>query len=49
MQTDNILILVLKEFPVLKDNKLKKIKFFIKFKEALVPETLLIFNRYILT
>ena len=48
MQTDNILILVLKEFLVLEDNRLKKVKFFIKFKEALAPETLLIFNRYIL-
>ena len=48
MQTDNILILILKEFSVLEDNKLSKAKFFIKLKEALVLETLLIFNRYIL-
>ena len=48
MQTNNILILILKEFLVLKDNKLSKTKFLIKFKEALVLETLLIFNRYIL-
>ena len=48
MQTDNIFILILKEFLVLEDNKLKKIIFFIKFKEALVPKTPLIFNRYIL-
>ena len=48
MQTDNILILILKEFSVLEDNKFKKIKFFIKLKEALVLETPLIFNRYIL-
>ena len=48
MQTNNILILVLKEFLVLEDNKLSKIKFLIKFKEALVPETLLIFNRCVL-
>ena len=48
MQTNNILILILEEFSVLKDNKLNKIKFLIKFKEALIPETLLIFNRYIL-
>ena len=47
MQIDNILILVLEEFSVLEDNKLKKAKFLIKPKEALVPETLLIFNRYI--
>ena len=43
-----MLILVLKKFLVLKENKLKKIKFFIKLKKALIPETLLIFNRYIL-
>ena len=49
MQTDNTLILALKEFSVLEDNKLSKAKFFIKFKEALTPETLLIFNKYILT
>ena len=48
MQTDNILILILKEFLVLENDKLKKVKFFIKPKKALVPETLLIFNRYIL-
>jgi hypothetical protein len=48
MQTNNTLILVLKEFSVLKDNKFSKTKFFIKFKEALTPETLLIFNKYIL-
>jgi len=49
MQTNNTLILVLEEFLVLKDNKLSKAKFLIKPKEALAPETLLIFNRYILT
>ena len=48
MQIDNILILVLKEFLVLKNNKLKKVKFLIKPKKDLTPETLLIFNRYIL-
>ena len=48
MQTNNILILVLEEFSVLKDNKLSKAKLLIKFKEALVPETPLIFNRYVL-
>ena len=48
IQTNNTLILALKEFLVLKDNKLNKAKFFIKFKEALVPETPLIFNRYVL-
>ena len=48
MQTNNILILILKEFSVLEDDKLSKAKFLIKFKEALVLETPLIFNRYIL-
>ena len=48
MQTNNILILVLEEFLVLKDNKLSKVKFLIEFKGALIPKTLLIFNRYIL-
>ena len=48
IQTNNILILVLKEFSVLEDNKFSKIKFFVKFKEALVLETLLIFNGYVL-
>ena len=44
MQTNNILILVLEEFLVLKNNKLNKTKFLIKLKEALTPKTLLIFN-----
>ena len=48
MQTNNILILVLKEFLVIEDNKFNKAKFFIKLKKALVQETLLIFNKYIL-
>ena len=48
MQTDNILILALKEFLALEDNKLNKAKFLIKLKEVLVPETPLIFNGYIL-
>ena len=48
MQTNNTLILVLEEFLVLKDNKFSKTKFLIKLKEVLVPETLLIFNGYIL-
>ena len=48
MQTDNTLVLILKEFSVLEDNKLSKTKFLIKFKEALVPKTPLIFNGYIL-
>ena len=48
MQINNTLILVLKEFSALEDNKLNKAKFFIKLKEALVLETLLIFNRCVL-
>ena len=48
MQTNNILILVLEEFLVLKDNKFNKTKFFIKLKEALTLKILLIFNGYIL-
>ena len=48
MQTNNIFILVLKEFLVLKDNKFNKIGFFVKLKKTPVLETLLIFNRYIL-
>ena len=48
MQTDDILILILKEFLVLEDDEFSKTKFFIKFKDALVPKTPLIFNRYIL-
>ena len=48
MQTNNILILVLEEFLVLKDDELSKIKFFIKLKEVLVLKTLLIFNGYVL-
>ena len=48
IQANNTLILALKEFLVLADNKLNKAKFFIKLKEALVSETLLIFNRYVI-
>ena len=48
MQINNILILVLKEFSVLEDNKLSKTKFLIKFKEALALKPLLIFNRCVL-
>ena len=48
MQIDNIFILVLEEFSVLKDNKLSRVKLFIKPKEALAPETLLIFNGCVL-
>ena len=49
MQTNNILILTLKEFLVLEDDKFSKAKIFIKFKEALALETPLIFNGCVLT
>ena len=48
MQTNNTLILVLEEFLVIEDDKFNKAKFLTKLKEALVLETLLIFNGYIL-
>ena len=48
MQTDDIFILVLEEFSVLKDDKLNKTKFLIKLKEALAPKTPLIFNGCVL-
>ena len=48
MQTDNILILILKKNLILEDNKFSKAKFLIKIKEALALENLLIFNGYIL-
>ena len=48
MPINNILILVLKEFLVLENDKFNKAKFLIKPKEALILETLLIFNGCIL-
>jgi hypothetical protein len=48
MQTNNTLILALEEFLILEDDELSKAKFLTKPKEALAPETLLIFNRCIL-
>ena len=48
MQTNNTLILVSEEFLVLKDDEFSKTKLFIKFKEALVPKTPLIFNGCVL-
>jgi hypothetical protein len=48
MQIDNTLIIVLKEFSVLKDDEFNKVKFLIKFKEALALKTLLIFNGCVL-
>jgi hypothetical protein len=49
IQTDNTLILKLKEFATIKDKKLTKAKFSAKPKKLLLPKTLLIFNGYILT
>ena len=49
MQTNNTLILALKEFSVLKDDEFNKAKFLIKLKEALATENLLIFNGCVLT
>jgi hypothetical protein len=48
MQMDNTLIIVLKEFLVLKNDEFSKIKFLIKFKKALVLKTPLIFNGCVL-
>ena len=48
MQTNNTLILASEEFSVLEDNKLSKTKLLIKPKEALAPQTPLIFNRCVL-
>ena len=48
MQTDDIFILALEEFLVLKDDELSKAKLLIKPKEALVLKTLLIFNKCVL-
>jgi hypothetical protein len=49
IQTNDILILRLKEFNIIKDNKLTKAKFSAKPKELLFLKTLLIFNGCILT
>ena len=48
MQTDDILILALKGFLALENNKLNNTKFLAKPKEALVLKTPLIFNRCVL-
>ena len=48
IQINNILILIIKKFSKLKENKLKKIKFLTKPKKKLTIKTLLIFNNYIL-
>ena len=48
MQTDDTLILASEEFSVLEDDDLSKAKLLAKPKEALAPETPLIFNRYVL-
>jgi hypothetical protein len=49
IQTDDTLILGLKEFNTIKDNELTKAKFSTKPKKLLFLETLLIFNGCILT
>jgi hypothetical protein len=49
IQINNTLILKLKEFNTIKDNKLIKAKFNVKPKKLLFLKTLLIFNGYILT
>ena len=49
MQTDDTLILGSKKFSVLEEDELNKAKLSAKPKEALLPETLLIFNRCVLT
>ena len=48
MQTNNTLILASEEFSVVEDDEFNKVKLLIKPKKALVPETLLIFNRCVL-
>jgi hypothetical protein len=49
IQTNNTLILRLKEFNIIEDKKLTKAKFSAKPKELLFLKTLLIFNGCILT
>ena len=49
MQTDDILILGSEKFLVLEEDELNKAKLSAKPKEALSPETLLIFNGCVLT
>ena len=48
IQTDNTLILTSEEFSVIEDDEFSKAKLLTKFKKALAPETLLIFNRCVL-
>ena len=48
MQTDDTLILASEEFSVLEDDELSKAKLLAKPKEALAPETPLIFNGCVL-
>ena len=48
MQTDDIFILTSEEFLVLEDDEFYKAKLLVKLKEALAPETPLIFNRCVL-
>jgi hypothetical protein len=48
IQTDDTIILVDEHFSTLKENELLNAKFIAKSKEKLIPDSLLIFNRYIL-
>ena len=48
MQINNTLILILEEFSVLEDDEFNRVKLLIKFKEALVLKTPLIFNGCVL-
>jgi hypothetical protein len=48
MQTDDIIILTDEHFSTLEENELLNAKFIIKSKEKLTPDSLLIFNRYVL-
>jgi len=49
MQIDDTIILVNKQFLVLKEDELWKAKLIVKLKEKLTPEKLLIFNGCVLT
>jgi hypothetical protein len=48
MQTDDTIILVDEYFLTLEKNELLNAKFIIKSKEKLTPDSLLIFNKYVL-
>jgi hypothetical protein len=48
MQTDDIIILIDEPFLTLEKNELLNAKFIAKPKEKLIPNSLLIFNKYVL-